>query len=244
VHGRRKADFVARQRITRKELLRQPDQFITRSARVIAWAESNAASILYGVGAVILAVVLVGGWFVWRANRHARAEALLYEAMEVVQQDASQNDQMVKALQSLVRDYGGTPAAIQGYWNLGRLYFARAEYMAALEAYEQARSRLSGDGQTTLMDAMISLNMAYAEEAQGACEQALRNFETVLKAPAATWLRSEAYLGMGRCHEQSGVPGKAAEVYDRALTDPEVNGPARELLEERLTNVRPAGDSD
>ena len=241
---------MARQRITRKELLRQPDQFLTRSARVIAWAEMNATSILYGAGAVILAVILVGGWFVWRTNRHTRAEALLYEAMnagangEVVQQVASQNDQMVQALQSLVRDYGGTPAAIQAYWNLGRLYFARGEYVASLQAYEQARSRLSADNQEALMGAMISLNMAYAEEAQGACEQALRNFETVLTAPAATWLRSEAYLGMGRCHEQSGVPGKAAEVYDRALTDPEVNGPARELLEERLANVQPAGVSD
>lgn len=230
--------------------MRQPDQFITRSARVIAWVETNATSILYGAGAVILAVILVGGWFVWRSNRHARAEALLYQALNavgnggVVQQDALQDDEMIKALQSLVRDYGGTPAAIRAYWNLGRLYFARAEYVAALEAYEQARSRLSGDGENALIGAMISLNVAYAEEARGACEQALQNFETVLNAPAATWLRSEAYLGMGRCHEQSGVPGKAAEVYDRALTDPEVNGAARELLEERLAIVQPAGISD
>ena len=241
---------MARQRITRKELLRQPDQFLTRSARVIAWAESNATSILYSAGAVILAVILVGGWSLWRTNRYAQAEALLYEAMnaggngEVVRQDASQDDQMVQALQSLVRNYGGTPVAIQAYWNLGRLYFARAEYVAALEAYEQARNRLSGQSENALMGAMIALNIAYAEEAQGACEQALGHFEAVLTAPVATWLRSEAYLGLGRCHEQSGDLRKAAEVYDRALTDPEVNGAVRELLEERLANVQPAGVSD
>ena len=241
---------MARQRITRKELLRQPDQFLTRSARVITWVEMNASSILYTAGAVILAVVLVVGWFVWRTNRHARAEAMLFAAMnaggngEVAQQNTSRNDEMIKALQSLVRGYGGTPAAIQAYWNLGRLYFARAEYVAALEAYEQARARLSGDRDNPLLSAMISLNVAYAEEAQGACEQALRNFETVLSAPTATWLRSEAYLGMGRCHEQSGVPEKAVEVYDRALTDPEVNGPAREHLEERLANLQAAAVSD
>lgn len=240
---------MARQRITRKELLRQPDQFLTRSARVIAWVEMNAASILYGAGAVILVVVLVGGWFVWRTNRHARAEALFFEAMnaggngEVAQQDASLNDQRINGLQALVRDYGGTPAAIQAYWNLGRLYFARAEYVAALEAFEQARNRLS-DSDNALMGAMIALNVAYAEEAQGACEQALQNFESVLNAPAAAWLRSEAYLGMGRCHEQSGLPEKAVEVYDRGLADPEVNGPAREQLEERLTNVQAVAASD
>ena len=241
---------MARQRITRKELLRQPDQFLTRSARVITWVEMNATSILYGAGAVILAVVLVAGWFVWRTNKHARAEAMLFEAMnaggngKVAQQNTSQNDEIIRALQSLVRDYGGTPAAVQAYWNLGRLYFARAEYVAASGAYEQARTRLSGDDENPLLSALISLNVAYAEEAQGACEQALGNFASVLNAPAATWLRSEAYLGMGRCHERSGLPEEAVEVYDRALTDPEVNGPAREHLEERLANLQATVVSD
>ena len=72
---------MARRRITRKELLRQPDQFITRSARVIEWAETNASSILYGVGAVLIVGALVGGWFVWQAKWHHQAEALLYEAI-------------------------------------------------------------------------------------------------------------------------------------------------------------------
>ena len=233
---------MVRHRITRKELLRQPDQFITRSARIIAWAEANASSILYSIGAVVLVGVLVGGWYVWQANRHHRAEALLYEAINAdndgnTLQDASQDNQMVGALQALVRDYDGTPAAAQAYWHLGRHYFARADYVAALEAYEQARRRLLGDNQSVVMRTLIALNMAYAEEAQGACAQALENFEAVVQAPTATWLRGEAYLGMGRCHEQSSAPELAAEVYNRALSDAEVNEPTRQTLEERLANV-------
>ena len=240
---------MARRRITRKELLHQPDQFITRSARVIEWAEANASSILYGVGAVILVGALVGGWFVWQAKWHHRAEALLYEAIHTggsgnAFQDVSQNDRMVGALQTLVRDYDRTPAAAQAYWHLGRVYFARADYVAALEAYEQARHRLSGDGQSALMRALVSLNMAYAEEAQGACAQALEDFEAVLQTPTATWLRGEAYLGMGRCHEQADAPGLAAEIYNRALSDAEVNELTRQILEERLANVEHAGLSD
>ena len=232
---------MARQRITRKELLRQPDQFITRSARVIEWAEANASSILYGVGAVILVGALVGGWFVWQANRHHRAETLLYEAING-NANTSQDNQ-VGALQALVRDYDHTPAATQAYWHLGRLYFARADYVAALEAYEQARHRL-GDDPSGLMHALISLNIAYAEEAQGACAQALEHFEAVVQAPTATWLRGEAYLGMGRCHEQSNTPEMAAEVYHRALSDAEVNELTRQALEERLANVEHIGTSN
>lgn len=235
---------MARQRITRKELLRQPDQFITRSARVIEWAEANASSILYGVGAVILVGALVGGWFVWRANRQHRAETLLYEAINGnAQANTSQDNQIVDALQSLVRDYDHTPAAAQAYWHLGRLYFARADYVAALEAYEQARHRL-GDDPSGLMHVLISLNVAYAEEAQGACAQALENFEAVVQAPTATWLRGEAYLGMGRCHEQSNTPERAADVYNRALSDAEVNDLTRQVLEERLANVEHFGTSN
>lgn len=233
---------MARQRITRKELLRQPDQFITRSARIIEWAEANASSILYGIGAVILAGALFGGWFAWQANRHHRAAALLYEALSAgdygdAMQNTQQLDLMVEALQDLVRDYDRTSAAAQAYWHLGRLYFDRADYVAAVEAYEQARQRLSNNNQSTLMDALISLNMAYAEEAQEACVQALKNFQAVLQAPTATWLRGEAYLGMGRCHEQSDAPEMAAEVYNRALSDAEVNEFTRQILEERLANV-------
>lgn len=228
---------MARQRITRKELLRQPDQFITRSARIIEWTEANASSILYGVGAAILVGALIGGWFVWQANRHHRAETLLYEAINGnALQDNTSQDIQVDALQALVRDYDHTPAATQAYWHLGRLYFARADYVAAREAYEQARHRL-GDEQSGVMHVLISLNLAYAEEAQGACAQALENFEAVVQAPAATWLRGEAYLGMGRCHEQSNTPEMAAEVYNRALSDAEVNARTRQALEERLEQV-------
>ena len=233
---------MARQRITRKELLRQPDQFITRSARIIEWAEANASSIVYGVGAVILVGALVGGWFVWQANRHQRAETLLYKAINAddngdALQNTPQPNPMVEALQDLVRDYDGTPAAAQAYWHLGRLYFDRADYVAAVEAYEQARQRLSGNNQSALIRTLISLNMAYAEEAQGACTRALENFQTVLQAPTATWLRGEAYLGMGRCHEQSDALEMAAEVYNRGLSDAEVNEPTRQILEERLANI-------
>ena len=241
---------MARQRITRKELLRQPDQFITRSTRLIEWAEANASSILYSIGAVILIGALVGGWFAWQTNRHHRAEALLYEAINAsgndpaLQDTAAQRNQMMEALQTLVRDYDHTPAAAQAYWHLGRLYYARADYVAAVEAYEQAQQRLSSNRQSDLMRGLITLNRAYAEEAQGACTQALENFEAVVQAPATTWLRGEAYLGMGRCHEQSNAPEMAAEVYNRALSDAEVNELTRQVLEERLANVEPIGISD
>lgn len=232
---------MARQRITRKELLRQPDQFLTRSARIIEWAEANASSIFYGIGAVILVGALVGGWFAWQANRHHRAEALLYEALNAGDSgdDALQPDPMVEGLQDLVRDYDGTSAAAQAYWHLGRLYFDRADYVAAVEAYEQARQRLSSNSQSVLMRALLSLNMAYAEEAQGACARALENFQAVLQASMATWLRGEAYLGMGRCHEQSNAPEMAAEIYNRALSDAEINELTRQMLEERLAIIEP-----
>ena len=224
---------MVRQRITRKEL-RQPDPFITRSARIIAWVEAHASSILYSAGAVVLVGVLVAGWFVWQANRQHRAEALLYEATKTLDADPSlPENERVDALQALVRDYDRTSAAAQAYWHLGRLYFARADYVAALEAYKQAQRRLSGAG---VMQSLITLNLAYAEEARGDWARALENFEAVAQAPAA-WLRGEAYLGMGRCHEQSDAPAMAAEVYHRALSDAEVGDLTRQILEERLARI-------
>jgi tetratricopeptide (TPR) repeat protein len=119
------------------------------------------------------------------------------------------------------------------YWHLGHLYFEGADYPAALAAYRQAQQRLSKATQPLMM-ALVTLDVAYAQEASGACDpDAIASFEAVLQLPAH-WLRGEAYLGIGRCHEHTGALQKAVAIYERALSDREISEGTRQTLSERL----------
>jgi predicted negative regulator of RcsB-dependent stress response len=192
------------------------------------------------LGAVIVAGLIVA-WSSWQSQRRQRAAALLYEAHQLLDATAEAtsapaSERALELLRTIIDDYGHTPAAAQAYWQLGHLHFTRADYTAALTAYEQAQRRFSSHRE--LSSALVTLDVAYAQEVSGACDKALVNYQTVQQSSAG-WLHGEAYLGMGRCHEQRHATDEAIAVYERALADANVTGAARQTISERLARLQP-----
>jgi hypothetical protein len=88
------------------------------------------------------------------------------------------------------------------------------------------------------MSTLAILDMGYAQEATEACGEAITSYESVQQSPIH-WLRGEAYLGIGRCHEKVGATEKAIVVYDRALADVHVTDTARQTICDRLARLQP-----
>jgi predicted negative regulator of RcsB-dependent stress response len=228
---------VAEQRLSRKEI-RQPDQFVSLSVQAAGWIKEHISFLIYGVVAVAIVAALITGWWAWQKHHEKQADVALYEATKFVHMPSANRSKAVEQLQKLVSDYGSTAAAALAYWHLGHLYFEGEDYSAALPAYRQAQQRLSKAAQP-LMVALVTLDVAYAQEASGACDpDAIASFEAVLQLPAH-WLRGEAYLGIGRCHETTGALHKAVAIYERALSDSEINEGARQTISERLAFLQP-----
>ena len=229
--GRERGDGVAEQRLSRKEL-RQPDQFVSLSVQIATWIKAHTVFLMYGIGVVAVAAALVAGWWAWQKHREQQAGIALYEATRFMRTPANRS-KAVEQLQKLVSDYGGTAAAALAYWHLGHLYFEGENYPGALTAYRQAQQRLS-KAEQPLMVALVTLDVAYAQEASGACDpDAITSFEAILQLPAH-WLRGEAYLGIGRCHEKTGASRKAVAIYERALSDKVLDEVSRQTISERL----------
>jgi predicted negative regulator of RcsB-dependent stress response len=229
---------VAEQRLSRKEI-RQPDQFVSLSVQIAGWLKAHLSMLIYSVVALIVVATLITGWRAWQRHREQQATAALYEATKLIYTRSANRPQAVEQLQKLVHDYGSTDAAGLAYWHLGHLYFEGEDYPAALKAYRQTQQRLSKAAQP-LMVALVTLDIAYAQEASGVCDpDAIASFESVLQLPAH-WLRGEAYLGIGRCHEQTGAPQKAAAIYERALSDKDISADTRQTISERLASLQPS----
>jgi len=230
--GHERGDGVAEQRLSRKEI-RQPDQFVSLSVHIAAWIKTHTIFLIYGIEVVILAAMLMTVWWAWQKHYEQQADLTLYEATRFIRTPSANRSKAIEKLQKLVSDYRGAAATTLAYWYLGHLYFEGEDYPSALIAYRQAQQRLSKTGQP-LMVALATLDMAYAQEASDACNpDAITGFEAVLQLPAH-WLRGEAYLGIGRCYEKTGVTRNAVAIYERALADKEVDEVTRQMLSERL----------
>ena len=229
---------MAEQRLSRKEI-RQPDQFVSLSVQIAAWIKEHTRSLIYGVVALVVGITLITGWWAWQKHRAQQADIALYEAAKFLHMPSANRAKAVELLQKLVYDYEETAATAMAYWHLGHLYFEGEDYPAALTAYRQTQQRLSSDAQP-LMVALVTLDMAYAQEASGTCDpDAITSFEAVLQL-SAPWLRREAYLGIGRCYEHTAAPHKAVALYERALSDKEIDEGTRQMISERLALLQQA----
>ncbi len=229
---------MAEQRLSRKEI-RQPDQFVSLSVQMAGWVKEHISFLIYGVVAMAIVATLITGWWAWQRHREQQADTALYEATKLIRTRSVNRPKAVEQLQRLANDYGSTAAAALAYWHLGHLYFEGEAYPAALTAYRQAQQRLSKAAQP-LMVALVALDIAYAQEASGVCDpEAIASFEAVLQLPAH-WLRGEAYLGIGRCHEHTGASQKAVAIYERALSDRDLSEGTRQTISERLAFLQPS----
>lgn len=230
---------MARQRITRKDL-KQPDQFITTTGHVLDWIKAHTRHVLCGILGVVVVVGLIVAWVSWQRQREQRAAALLQQAI-TLNETASGADTVnrpvaIEKLKELTQRYGGTSAGAHAYLRLGHLYFDQGDAAAALTAYEQAQQRLPRSQQ--ISTAIAALNVGYAQEATSACDKAISSFEAVRQSPVP-WLHGEAYLGIGRCHEQNGATEKAIAIYDQALADTDVTETVKQTINDRLAQLRP-----
>gem|GEM_PF-689903 len=238
---------MARQRITRKELLKEPDQFLTQSALAFEWVKTHGREIVYGVIGLVVLIGLIMAWMSWQRSQRQQAAGMLHEALKLIETPAPQANQTapvpapdsgkaIEKLREITESYGNTPAGARASWHLGHLYFEKGDAQAALAAYRQARDRFPSQQQLSVT--LAALNVGYAQEATGAWEQAIDSYESVQQSSFA-WLHGEAYLGMGRCYEASGAKDKAIDVYNRALADGKLTGEVQQTINERLARLQP-----
>ena len=108
---------MAKKRITRKELVKKPDEFITLTGAVIQWAQKNTKSLAYGVGTFFIIVLLLAGYRFYAENRERAAGALLSQSITAYEEALRHEKTPVEALakvqpdlERLIDDFAGCDA--------------------------------------------------------------------------------------------------------------------------------------
>ncbi len=207
-------------KVSRKKLLKEPDEFISTTGRVIQFFHENQARI-YRYAFIVL-IVLAAGWGGFYYLRFMEDKALAYqsEGLKLYQEAYRAGlekpgtakkedfqkplDKFHEALSSY--KWGKTSQVSELY--IGNCYFGMKDYGKAEAAYSRCL-----DGPY----APLALNgIAYSYEAQGDYAKAVENF---LKSAADrnNPFQLESMLGAARCYEASKQNPKALEIYRQAL---------------------------
>jgi tetratricopeptide (TPR) repeat protein len=204
---------MAPKKVTRKELLKAPDEFLTFSERVFQWIGDHSQQVTTGLLVILALVLLTMGvrWYMGYSHQQAvaaynRATTGLSSPQPTPQQDQA----VIKELEKLIDDHSGAKPARYALLDLGRLYFKQKEYDKALGVYQAWLDKASADD--ARMIPFVKSGLAYTLEAKGDLAQAAAVWEEIRKGNAAT-MNDEALLSLARLYLGQNRKDDARKTY-------------------------------
>lgn len=135
---------MAKKKIPRKKLLKEPDEFITVSARLLQWAALNRKRILWGAAAAACIALTVSGWMYYQRIREKKAVSAFgeivaaYRTFEKDPKATESRNRTREALEAFVRKYPNTGSGKMGRVMYGNFCFQTGDLDGAEAAYRRA----------------------------------------------------------------------------------------------------------
>ena len=244
-------------KISRKEL-KEPDEFITFSARAFEFAQLHTREIIIGIASVVALALLFWAVTAYSKKKEAQAARLLAQAQSLLQLDSRPGEAGLAAgeerkadpeakgrglelLENVVENYERTKASGVARILLGQGYYDQGDYDGAIAVYEAFLKRKT---RTPELTAMAWEGLAYSHEAKQDFAEAVICYEK-LSQTARSNVHPWAYMGMARCYERLGEYEKAMDAYRALLADQPQHPKASEAQASiaRLAQSRDGQDS-
>ncbi|NNF99088.1 MAG: tetratricopeptide repeat protein [Desulfobacteraceae bacterium] len=211
---------MAKQRITRKKLLKEPDEFITTTGKIIAWSREYQHHVIYGaIGFFALIIIVAGARFVSENNEN-KATMLLQKAVEKYQAAMESDDsgnvfsEVQSDFDTLMTKYAGKSAGKLATLTYGNICYKAGETDKAIRAYEKSVSIFKA---TSLYPLAVN-GLAYAYEQKKDFPNALKYYK-ILADDATSVLTDMALFNMGRLYKLTGESEKSIDAYQKLLMD-------------------------
>lgn len=209
---------MAPEKITRKELLKSPDEFLTLTQRAFNFVSAHSKPIITAAIVVVAAVALGIGIKAYSDYKTGQAVVAYAEAAAAV--PAAQNFDPQKAeaavveLEKVAQTYSGRPSARSATMDLGALYFKLGKFDQSEAAYRSLLSSLVAQEQH--LKPLLLDSLAYVLEAKGNPAQAAASWEELLTLSGDV-LKDQTYLNLGRVYQAQGQTDKAKEAYEKLV---------------------------
>lgn len=209
---------MARKRVTRKELLKEPDEFMTITGKIIQFVRTYQRYILYGTSALVIIGLTFAGIRYYRGWKENKAYASLEQAIEQYEAMDEKNKDLSTAktdFQTLVKKYAGYSGGKIARVIYANLCYETGDYDSAIDQYTKA---LEDFADHPSLKTFIQSSIGYSYQAKKNYQAAADQFEAMVSDPAI-YMKDEALFNLGLLYAKLGKPDKSREAFQKILTD-------------------------
>lgn len=213
--------MAKKKRMTRKQLLKEPDEFITFSGKLIQFGMRYKTQLTYVAAILVGLIVVVSGYRFFSIRSENNAETLLNQAVAKYQtalngQDSEKAYQTVSEdFQLILNKYGSKNSGKIARVIFANICFDAGDYAKAIELYRQS---LEDFKKHAFMINLIRNDLGYAHEQLNDIPMAVSYFEKIAENQEPI-LRDDALFNLGVLYENSGDHQKSADAFQRIITE-------------------------
>ena len=213
--------MAKRKKVSRKKLLKEPDEFITFSGKLIQFGMQYQKEITYAVVGVVALIVLIAGYRFFSIRSENKAMFLLNQAVAKYEKSMQDGDayqaynNVAEDFETLLSQYankeGGRLAAV----TFANICFDAGEYNKSIELYEKAMDHFKPH---PILYNLILSGLGYAHGQINQNDRAASYFEKIITSDDKT-LHDEALFNLGVLYEKLGEKEKSEKAFDQIISD-------------------------
>jgi tetratricopeptide (TPR) repeat protein len=212
---------MAKKKLTRKQLLKEPDEFLTWSARTIQWAKQHQTQVILGVAAVFAVVLVAAGIRFFSERSENKAFTLLDRDMiryhsALADKDANQAlHSVAKDFDTLLKNHSGDAAEKVARMVYADICFKGGDIDRAIALYTAAAKDFENH---LIYQPLIASSLGYAYEAKKDFKTAADFFRKAATAPDAV-MPDQALFNLGLIYAKMADKAKSIEAFKKIVSD-------------------------
>ena len=207
---------MSKKKISRKELLKGPDEFLTFSSRVAEFVSTHQQQLKYVGIAIVVMVISYLAVHAWIASvneegqtaYNAAAQSLLNVGMKL-DLDPSELQKTGELFAEVIENQGMSKTARLALPQAAYVKFLEKDYSKAITLYRRFLDEVRGD---TQYEFLTSLALAACYEAKGELKTAIETLTPLVETDSDTPFRESAMWRLARLYRLDNRPEKAEEI--------------------------------
>jgi len=212
---------LAKKKVSRKELLKGPDEFLTFSSKAINYFNTHIRELQYiGLAVAVIIIGYLGIYSYFRyVNKHGQEayNKAFYTFQQSLRVDSNPSElkKSEELFAAIIDNYGMSKAARLALPQIGYIKFLEKRYDEAIQFYRKFLDEISGDKE---YEALTNIALADCYEAKGDLKMAIDILVPIL-ANRDDPFRETAMFSLARLYRLYNKLDKEKEILERFLKD-------------------------